>query len=179
MIERPLNPTQDGLTRYARTYLTGLLACATIRKYIIVNDSPRAGLRDGDRHMEDFDYTVESGKGFDETVAAIEAKSAEKGFRVLVVHDVKATLESKGFAREPMKIVEICNAKYVSQVLEKDIKIALMLPCPVVVYAQGNKIFISTLRPRVMADFYPAAGVSAIASEVDEIVLSIINEARQ
>jgi uncharacterized protein (DUF302 family) len=50
--------------------------------------------------MGDFDYTVESAKGFEETVAAVEAKSAEKGFRVLAIHDVKTTLESKGFARD-------------------------------------------------------------------------------
>jgi uncharacterized protein (DUF302 family) len=127
--------------------------------------------------MEDFDYTVDSNKGFDATVAAVEAQSAEKGFRVLVVHDVKATLESKGFAREPMKIVEICNAKYVDQVLAKDIKIALMLPCPIVIYTQDNKTLISTLRPRVMADFYPSAGVGVIAAEVDAIVLSIVDGA--
>jgi uncharacterized protein (DUF302 family) len=128
--------------------------------------------------MQDFDYTVESAKGFDEVVAAVEAKSAEKSFKVLAVHDVKATLESKGFSREPMKIIEICNAKYVDQVLAKEVKIALMLPCPVVVYTVGGKTLISTLRPRVMADFYPAAGVASIAAEVDDIVLSIVNEAR-
>ena len=128
--------------------------------------------------MEQFDYTVQSTKGFEETVASVEAKSREKGFNVLVVHDVKATLESKGFSREPMKIIEICNAKYVDQVLAKDIKIALMLPCPVVVYVQDGKTFISTLRPKVIADFYPAADVAAIAAEVDKIVLTIVDEAR-
>jgi uncharacterized protein (DUF302 family) len=128
--------------------------------------------------MLDFDYTVESARGFDELVMAVEAKSVEKGFKVLAVHDVKATLESKGFSREPMKIVEICNAKYVNQVLAKDVKIALMLPCPVVVYIEGGKTYISTLRPQVMADFYPSAGVESIAREVDDIVLSIVNEAR-
>ncbi len=127
--------------------------------------------------MEQFDYTVESSKAFDATVAAVEAKSAEKGFKVLAVHDVKATLESKGFSREPMKIVEICNAKYVNQVLVKDVKISLMLPCPVVVYVQDGKTLVSTLRPRVMADFYPAANVGEIAAEVDRIVLSIVDEA--
>ncbi|MCL5420991.1 MAG: DUF302 domain-containing protein [Nitrospirae bacterium] len=128
--------------------------------------------------MQQFDYTVESSKGFDEAVAAVEAKSREKGFNVLTVHDVKATLESKGFSREPMKIVEICNAKYVDQVLAKDIKIALMLPCPVVVYVENGKTIISTLRPRILADFYPAPGVADIAEEVDAIVLTIVNEAR-
>jgi uncharacterized protein (DUF302 family) len=77
-----------------------------------------------------------------------------------------------------MKIIEICNAKYVDQVLAKDIKIALMLPCPVVVYSRDGKTFISTLRPSVLADFYPSAGIADIAAEVDAIVLAIVNEAR-
>ncbi len=97
---------------------------------------------------------------------------------MLAVHDVKATLESKGFSREPMKIVEICNAKYVSQVLAKDLKIALMLPCPVVVYAQDGKTFISTLRPKILADFYPEADIAAVAAEVEDIVLAIVDESR-
>lgn len=126
----------------------------------------------------EFDYTVSTDKGFNEAVQAVEAKSSEKGFKVLAIHDVQATLASKGFQREPMKIVEICNARYASQVLEKDVKTVLMLPCPVSVYTQGGKTFISTLRPSVIADFYPEAGVKDIAEEVDRIVLSIVDEAK-
>ena len=54
-----------------------------------------------------------------------------------------------------------------------------MLPCPIVVYAQDGKILISALRPRVIAYFYPSADVSALAAEVDDIVLSIVDEARR
>ncbi len=128
--------------------------------------------------MEQFDYTVETIKGFDEAVAAIEAKSKEKGFGVLHVHDVKATLASKGFDREPLKIIEICNAKYASQVLAKDIKISLMLPCPISVYVEDGKTYISTLRPKVISDFYPQADIKAIAEDVDRIVLSIVDDAK-
>lgn len=128
--------------------------------------------------MERFDYTVETRKSFDEAVAVIEAKSKEKGFGVLHIHDVKATLASKGFDREPLKIIEICNAKYASQVLAKDIKISLMLPCPISVYAEGGKTYISTLRPKMIADFYPQADIKDIAEDVDRIVLSIVDEAR-
>jgi len=125
-----------------------------------------------------FDYTVETNKSFDEAVSAIEAKSKEKGFGVLHIHDVKATLASKGFDREPLKIIEICNAKYASQVLAKDIKISLMLPCPISVYVENGRTYISTLRPRVIADFYPEAEITSIAEEVDEIVLSIVDESK-
>ena len=128
--------------------------------------------------MERFDYTVETRKSFDEAVSAIEAKSKEKGFGVLHIHDVKATLASKGFESVPLKIIEICNAKYASQVLAKDIKISLMLPCPISVYEEGGKTYISTLRPLVISDFYPQADIKDIAEDVDRIVLSIVDEAR-
>ena len=86
--------------------------------------------------MEKFDYTVETAKSVDEAVKVIEAKAQEKGFRVLYIHDVQATLAAKGFHIEPMKIIEVCNAGYASQVLAKDKKISLMLPCPISVFAR-------------------------------------------
>ena len=128
--------------------------------------------------MERFDYTVETSKSFNEAVSAIEAKSKEKGFGVLHIHDVKATLESKGFKSVPLKIIEICNPLYACEVLKRDIKISLMLPCPISVYEEGGKTYISTLRPKVISDFYPQADIKAIAEEVDEIVLSIVDESK-
>ncbi len=128
--------------------------------------------------MKAFEYTVATEKPFDEAVLAIERKSAERGFRVLHTHDVAATLAEKGFPREPLKIIEICNARYASEVLIKDVKISLMLPCPISVYVQAGKTMISTLLPSSIADFFPRAGIEALAAEVENVVLSIIEEAR-
>ena len=88
-----------------------------------------------------------------------------------------ATLAEKGFPREPLKVIEICNAKYASRVLDKDVKIALMLPCPICVYVEGGKTHISTLLPSSIADFFPQAGIEGLASEVEKIVLKIVEEA--
>ncbi len=128
--------------------------------------------------MEQFDYTVETSKTVDEAVEAVVAASKENGFGVLHIHDVQATLAAKGFFREPMKIIEICNAKFASEVLEKDIKVSLMLPCPISVYVQEGKTHISTLRPRVIGSFYPEAGIGGIAAEVDRIAVKIVDRAR-
>lgn len=128
--------------------------------------------------MKSFDYTVETSKSFDEAVSALEAKAQEKGFRVLHVHDVQATLATKGFHSDPMKIVEVCNAGYASQVLEKDKKISLMLPCPISVFTDGGKTYISALRPSSISDFYPQAGVETLAGDVEKIILSMVDEAR-
>ena len=128
--------------------------------------------------MPDFAYTVTTDKPFDEVVAALEAASQAHGFRVLAVHDVQETLAGKGFQREPLKIIEVCNAQYAYQVLEADISVALMLPCPITVYTQEGRVFVSTMRPSVIADFYPEADLAGVAQEVEEHILAIIGEAR-
>lgn len=89
--------------------------------------------------MNQFEYTVTTDKPFSDAVAGVEKKATEMGFRVLHTHDFAATLAEKGFPREPLKLVEICNAKYASQVLEKDVKLSLMLPCPISIYVDGGK----------------------------------------
>jgi len=126
----------------------------------------------------DFEYRVESKKSFAEAVAAVEAKTAEKGFRVLHVHDVQATLGEKGFQREPLVIIEVCNAKFAHQVLSKDIKVSLFLPCKINVFTQGGKTHLSALRPAAMPQFFPQSGIEGVAQEVDRIITNIVDEAK-
>lgn len=97
---------------------------------------------------------------------------------MLHTHDVAAMLAEKGFPRDPLKIIEICSARYASEVLNKDIKTALMLPCPVAVYTQAGKTFISTILPSTLVEFYPQAGIDEVASKVETVVLQIISEAK-
>jgi len=127
--------------------------------------------------MKPFEQTTVTGKTFEEAVAAVQMKAAENGFRVLHTHDIAATLSEKGFPREPLKVIEICNARYASKVLEKDVKISLMLPCPISVFVQGGKTYISTLLPSSIGDFFPQAGIRDLAQEVENIVLKIVQEA--
>lgn len=127
--------------------------------------------------MRSFEHTVTTKKSFDEAVSAVEQKAADRGFRVLHTHDVAATLAEKGFPREPLKIVEICNAKYANAVLNKDIRLALMLPCPISVYIEGGATHISTMLPTAISDFFPDAGIEEVAAQVEKAVLEIIAEA--
>ena len=125
-----------------------------------------------------FEKTLVTEKSFDQAVADVEATAAKKGFRVLHTHDVAATLTEKGFPRPPLKIIEICNAKYASQVLEKDIRLALMLPCPISVYVEGGKTHISAMLPSSISQLFPHSGVEEIAEAVQKTVLEIVEEAR-
>ena len=128
--------------------------------------------------MKKSDYTVETTKEFAEAVRAVEQKAVEKGFRVLHTHDIATTLAEKGFPREPLKIIEICNARYASEALKRDVKVSLMLPCPISVYTDQGKTFISTLLPSTIVDFFPDAGMESIAQAIEKTVVEIVKEAR-
>jgi len=123
------------------------------------------------------DYTVPTRKSFDEAVDAVQERAAANGFRVQFVHDIAATLAEKGFPRERVTIVEMCNAKHAATVLAADVKIGLMLPCPVMVYAENDQIHISTMLPTLLAVFFPDAGVEDVAREVEEAIRLIVDEA--
>ncbi len=126
---------------------------------------------------ERFAYTATTDKTVDEAVAAVEAKTAEKGFRVLGRHNVAALLAEKGFPRGPMQIVEVCGAKYAHRVLQADNLISIFLPCPISVYEEGGRTVIATMRPTAIDAFFPGAGLGGVPEEVEGILKAIIDEA--
>ena len=123
------------------------------------------------------DYTVHTDKEFDQAVEAVTQATADAGFRVLFIHDVSATLAEKGFDRERVSIVELCNAKFASQVLAADVKIGLMLPCPIMVYADKGQVFITTMRPTLIGGFFPDADISNVAAQVEAVLIGIVDTA--
>jgi len=131
----------------------------------------------GAKPMPRIDYTVPTNREYDAAVQAVQAAAGAHGYRVQFVHDVAATLAEKGFDREPLTIIEMCNAKHASQVLAADITIGLMLPCPVMVYEQNGDVFISTMRPSLIGAFFPDAGIDGVAAEVEVQIKAIVDEA--
>lgn len=122
-------------------------------------------------------YTRPTAKSYVDAIQAVRDAIAARGFRVQAIHDVAATLAEKGFDREPITLVEMCNAKYAAAVLEADIDIALMLPCPISIYEKAGEVFISTMRPSLIGAFFPDAGIEDTAGAVERILFEVVDEA--
>jgi uncharacterized protein (DUF302 family) len=120
------------------------------------------------------EMTVESKLGFQETVEAVKAASEAQKYAVQYVHKVSETFASKGFPREPVTIVEICNAKAASQVMKNDIRAGLHMPCPVMVYQQGDKVFVSTFDTRVLSSMYSGSEMPALGNEVYVVLANVL-----
>jgi uncharacterized protein (DUF302 family) len=124
----------------------------------------------------EFAYTLESSKPFDQVAAAIEENTAKHQFRVLAVHDVQATLAEKGLQRGPLKIIEVCNAKFAHQALRKEAEVALFMPCRFAVYQEGDKTIVKLGRPGMIAEVMPDAGLEELTTDVEVTLKQVMQE---
>ncbi|MBU8933185.1 MAG: DUF302 domain-containing protein [candidate division Zixibacteria bacterium] len=125
--------------------------------------------------MDDqFALRMESDKSFDAVVENIEKQTADHKFRVLVVHDIQATLAEKGLQRNPLKIIEVCNAKFAYEALKKEIGVALFMPCRFAVHSDGDRTIIDLARPSMIAQMLPQAGLDDLATDVEKTLVEIM-----
>lgn len=111
--------------------------------------------------------TTLSGKPFEDVRArVIDALKAE-GFGVLSEIDVqKAMHEKLGVAMPPYRILGACNPPLAHRALEVDRQIGLLLPCNVVVRADGaHGTVVEALDPQVMVDVTGQADLKPVANE--------------
>jgi uncharacterized protein (DUF302 family) len=125
---------------------------------------------------EGFSYTLESKKPFDEVVANLERNVPRHQFRVLAVHDVKATLAEKGINRAPLKIIEICNARFASEALSKQAEVALFMPCKYAVFGEPDKTVVKLARPSMISEMMPESGLVELAGSVEATMIEIMKE---
>ncbi len=121
-------------------------------------------------------YSIDSDKKFEEISERLEKIAPEKGFRVLAVHDVRETLAGKGFEIEPLKIFELCNAGFAYKALGNDINVAMFMPCKIVVRPHEQKTKMTLVRPSMIAEMLPEAGLNDLAMEVEKQMIGIMDE---
>lgn len=123
-------------------------------------------------------YTVITTKSFDEAVRSVEEQTQANGFRVLYVHDVQETLAEKDFKIQPLKILEVCNAKFASNALDIDLVVSLLMPCKINVYSADGKIVLSTIRPTSLARIFNKEELRTFAEDVEKVLINIIDQSK-
>jgi uncharacterized protein (DUF302 family) len=120
------------------------------------------------------EFEVRSRFGFDETVERVQAAVSENKMTVLGVHPMSKTLTEKGFPREALSVIEVCNAKQASQALEDDIRVALMMPCPIAVYERGGHVFVSSMDTRMLSQLYDGPRLPKLGEEMYETLSAVL-----
>jgi uncharacterized protein (DUF302 family) len=111
--------------------------------------------------------TIRLPAGFTPTIERVRAALKEQGFGVLTEIDMRATLHEKlGVDLEEYVILGACNPPLAHRAVQADRNIGLLLPCNVVVRADGpDATLVQALDPQVMVQLSDAADLRAVADE--------------
>ena len=110
----------------------------------------------------------------------LEKATADHGFGVLGVVDIKQKMNAKGVAFEPdCRIYEVCNPRRAKEVLEKDLSISTALPCRISVYDEDGQTKLSTILPTEMLRLFQQPQLESVAKDVEEQIAAIIDSAAE
>ena len=125
-----------------------------------------------------FDYTVNTNKDFEQASVDIRKSVEAKGWTVLQVYDMREMMAVKGFELSSLKLFEVCSAKYAYQFLKKDKLVSLCMPCRISLYEKNGEVFISGMRPVLIAEFFPHLDLGELPVKVDEDLKEIVDKAK-
>lgn len=124
-------------------------------------------------------YIVETPKTFDQAAKDLAAAVTSHGFGVLHIHDLGATLRSKGidFA-EDCQVFEVCNPGQAAEVLAADMRLNMALPCRISVFTEKGITKIGLIRPGPMlASLSESAELVQVAQAVEEKTIQMVDAA--
>jgi len=123
-------------------------------------------------------YKIHSRKSLAEVARGLEGAAQKHKFGVLGVHDLKAKMRENGveFARD-CQVFEVCNPHQAKKVLEANVEISTALPCRISIYQEGDGVTLATLRPTALLEIFGTPGLQAVAREVEETLLKMMDEA--
>ncbi|MFS8102510.1 DUF302 domain-containing protein [Lentzea alba] len=123
-----------------------------------------------------YDLTITLDLPYEDAVPAVRAALKEQGFGVLTEIDVRATMREKlGVEVEPYVILGACNPPLAHRALEVDRMIGLLLPCNVVVRADGDHTLVQALDPALMAEVPEREELRPIAEEAGERIQAALD----
>jgi uncharacterized protein (DUF302 family) len=111
--------------------------------------------------------TTRLSAGFAPTVERVRAALKDQGFGVLTEIDLRATLHDKlGVDLPEYLVLGACNPPLAHRAVQADPAVGLLLPCNVVVRAEGpDSTIVQALDPQVMVQVSDAPELRAVAAE--------------
>jgi len=117
---------------------------------------------------------------FEQASADLDAAVKRHGFGVLHVHDLGATLRSKGIAFDnECRVFEVCNPGQAAKVLASDMRLNMALPCRISVFTEKGRTHIGMIKPvQILAALSDDAALAQVAREVEDKTIRMIDEAK-
>ena len=120
-------------------------------------------------------YTKRTGLPFAAAEQRLRSALAKQGFGIITEIDAQKTVKAKlGKDMPPYKILGACNPSFAHQAMSMEPDIGVLLPCNVLLRADGDVTVISAIRPTVQLGKAPA--LQPIAEEVERRLTAVVDE---
>lgn len=124
----------------------------------------------------EFTRRIELDATYDDVIIKVKDALKEQGFGVLTEIDVRQTLKDKlGIEVGAQIILGACNPHLADRALAVDPRIATLLPCNVVVRAEGDRTVVEALDPRIIADVPGNRALGPIANEAGQRIQAALD----
>lgn len=125
-------------------------------------------------------YIVETNKSFEQASTDLDAAVKRHEFGVLHIHDLGATLRSKGIAfEEQCRVFEVCNPAQAAKVLSTDMRLNMALPCRISVFTEKGKTKLGLIKPvEMLSSLSQDPALLEVAKEVEEKTIQMVDEAK-
>jgi len=112
---------------------------------------------------------------YDEAVGRVKDALKTEGFGVLTEIDVRQTMREKlGVEMEPYIILGACNPPLAHRALELEPDIGLLLPCNVVVRAEGSGSRVDIADPQAMLGIVGNKQIGPVAEEAKQRLQRVV-----
>ncbi len=112
---------------------------------------------------------------YEEAIPCVKEALKAEGFGVLTEIDVRRTLREKlGAEMEPYIILGACNPLLAHRALEQEPDIGLLLPCNVVVRAEGKESRVEVADPQAMLGIVGNEELNAVAEEAKQRLQRVV-----
>lgn len=125
-------------------------------------------------------YIVDTEKSFEQAAADLESAVKRHDFGVLHIHDLGATLRSKGVPfEEQCKVLEVCNPRQAAKVLSADMRLNMALPCRISVFTEAGKTKIGLIKPlEMLSALSQEPALIEVANDVERVTIQMVDEAK-
>jgi uncharacterized protein (DUF302 family) len=129
-----------------------------------------------------YDYRRECACDFNDAVELVEAALGRHGFTIRIMHDIQATLASKGFHIKPIRIYEIDSpgdpTGSVGEAVESaEARLMRLMPCRINVFVEDETVVVTALRPTLLCRVFPEEDLDDVASALERVLVAVVDEA--
>lgn len=122
-------------------------------------------------------YKKESLKSVQEVVDKIQELAPNYKFGVLYIHNIKNTLNSKGFnLANECQVLDICNPNVANKFLQTNMLMSSVMPCKISVFQEDNKTFVA-MNSLLTVVKEVNDSLEDIVNETEKVLKQIIEEA--